>query len=1077
MKKENEKKKKGAITRREFMQYSAAAGAALTVPGFFAGCSDSGGSTSSDTESRTYYFDLSHADPAHNFHLKAGATYVKLNMMDSETLKTARQSNPMLALVPDENITHYIKDVPLSSENICLCWIVGQDPHMDDGTWSMPLMFYHLPKSALQAAAQWPGATLQPGANKFALYGADPGAFAGDPDAYLLEDDFKNTQDQATALVCGHQELMCGEPNSAAHIQKNIIGPQSRTRFLAEILHDQGPATENGGWATQEVYINRDTGKPYLNSKGQKQYFPRWSQETLKGTGGAIIPSLQQAKNDTTLGANITGLDPSQDNAHLSGKIWNVRDGITSVDAGTGLSGSGFKVTFPSYSCLHGYHAKVVSVDNNRNAKVEITNSYVRYLGLYIRYIDGDDNPIPVKGLPPETLDTFPNWAVKYNTPYDNLAMLIEPEFEVLGIPLKSDRQTFTINMPPAASKALVLAGGLGHGVTAYPDMVHKPGTACTAIMNLAAPAIFLATAAASGYGRFIKKFALSGGIQSLLMIIENIVFSSIMAADYSDAEALATVGKSTGLFLLSTPWFVKDLNVFLAEGEAIDSVPIIGTILQAAAAAGLVASLAQTVAEVCRSPKVYKYTLTFTHDINVTIKHDPKNFEFPSVATHYQVKAFFDSGTPHVSPSIDMPGTSQSKPLTYSFKNVPYGGKVKISVGFYSDNQWLAGQGSTGSIPNDETAATVTITIKQNKVPLRIDTVYSHKEKTVLDANGNLVWHASDAPTATKVDLSCGNQNGDLCELTCITVSEHFAAAGYSWKSYSDDLESCDSGAHGQLFQFASMSIAQNPESGHKRSGCGFSNMVRLVYDLMGSQNNNFYLDTTGGKQLARQIRLAENQKPDFDGPDSDKSWGRFNLPSDALLLHPSRKLISINSEYDKIEVLSLPDEAVHDNKAPLARVYSATGTREGLISGPICGAIAPDGAILILESKNRRIQAFDLGGNPAKHFGANKDKYYVSLKEETSAVTYLDMAVEYMGYLYVLSYITPQGLYQYRLDIYTPGGDWLCRTTGVNASKLDVDFWRNAYTLNYERLTYPDETLPTVTEPSVSQWIPSTP
>jgi hypothetical protein len=97
--------------------------------------------------------------------------------------------------------------------------------------------------------------------------------------------------------------------------------------------------------------------------------------------------------------------------------------------------------------------------------------------------------------------------------------------------------------------------------------------------------------------------------------------------------------------------------------------------------------------------------------------------------------------------------------------------------------------------------------------------------------------------------------------------------------------------------------------------------------------------------------------------------------------------------------------------------------------------------------------------------------------LKEENSPVTYLDMAVEYVGYLYVLSYITQQGLYQYRLGIYTPEGDWLCRTTGVNASKLDVDFWRNAYTLNYERLTYPDGTLPAVTEPSVSQWIPSTP
>ena len=438
---------------------------------------------------------------------------------------------------------------------------------------------------------------------------------------------------------------------------------------------------------------------------------------------------------------------------------------------------------------------------------------------------------------------------------------------------------------------------------------------------------------------------------------------------------------------------------------------------------------------------------------------------------------AFFDSGTPHSSGYINMPPTTQSDPLHYTFKAVPYGGKVKISVGFYSENSWLAGQGSTDNIKNDDTAANQTITIKENKVPLRIDTVYSHKEKTVLGLGGSLFWEASDAPTATKEDLNCGNLNGDLCELACMTVSEHFAAAGYSWKSYSTGVAPCGSSGEAQLFQFANMSIAQDPYKGHKTSGCGFFNMVRIVYDLMGSQNNNFYLDNSGEKHLARQIRLALNQKPEFDMPDSNKCWGGFSLPSDAFLLHPSRKLISINSEYDKIEVLSLPDSAVSDEDAPLAQVYSSAGTRTGLISGPICGAVAPDGTILILESKNRRIQAFDVGGNPAPHFGSKKDKYYVPLKEEAYPVTYLDMAVEYVGYMYVLSYITDQGLYQYRLDIYTPEGDWVCRTTEVNASKLDVDFWRNAYTLNYEKLRYPDGTLPTVTEPSVSQWIPSTP
>ncbi len=1083
MKKDDENTTKGDITRREFMQYSAAAGAALAVPGLLSGCSSDGTtSSSSGKKFRTYYFDLSHADPNHNFYLKAARHYLKMGKIDSEALREARAANPMLSLVPDENITHYIKEVPLSDENICLCWIVGEDPSASDGAWNMPLMFYHLPKSALKTAAQWPGAAPEPGANKLRLYGGDPGPLAGDPDAYLWEDDFKNCQDQAVTLVFGHQELVCGQPDSAAHIQKNIIGPQPTTFELAVKLQQQGPATENGGWATQEVYINPDTGKPYLNSKGQKQYFPRWSEETLHSTGGAIQPSLQQAKNDPTLGVNITNLPVDKENPEMEGKIWKVRNGITTVDAGSSGLEEGYQYVFSNKSPEHGYWTKFMKVDSDMNVTFKVHNWYARYLGIYVRFLDANDNPIKVSDLPYSTTKAFPTWGVVFKQEYDNFALLLDAESEILGIPIKSTEEEFTFQWPEAASKALVLASGLGTGTNKYVAL-SDPGGVMTIVLNLTVPSIFLVSGAALGFAQWYAQEAGEENAVEWVKVIASLasemVVDSALAAGYDDPGVLIEVAKTMGEFLLSNggTWLISKIIAALTEAEVEDSIPIIGAVFNAIAALGLAAEIIQTSVEVAKSPKTYVSKLTFTHNIHVTIKHDPNDFEFPATATHYVLKAFFDNGTPWVSGRINMPGTSWSDPLHYTFSGVPYGGKVNISVGFYSQDGWQVGKGSTGNILNDDTAANVEITIKETKVPLTKDTVYSHKEKTVLDASGKLGWKAGDAPTATKVDLNCGNLNGDLCELACITVSEHFAAAGYAWRAFSAGVASCDSGANAQLFQFANMSIAQDPESGHKTNGCGFFNMVRIVYDLMGSQNNNFYLDSTGGKHLVRQIRLELNQKPEFDGPESNRCWGVFNAPSDAFLLHPSRKLISINSEYDKFEVLSLPEEAVLDKEAHSALVCSGTGTREGLISGPICGAIASDGAILILESKNKRIQAFDLGGNPAPRFGSKKDKYYVPLKEETYPVTYLDMAVEFVGYLYVLSYITQQGIYQYRLDIYTPEGDWLCRTTGMNASKLAVDYWRNAYTLNYEKLKYPDGTLPPVTEPSVSQWIPSTP
>ena len=86
-----------------------------------------------------------------------------------------------------------------------------------------------------------------------------------------------------------------------------------------------------------------------------------------------------------------------------------------------------------------------------------------------------------------------------------------------------------------------------------------------------------------------------------------------------------------------------------------------------------------------------------------------------------------------------------------------------------------------------------------------------------------------------------------------------------------------------------------------------------------------------------------------------------------------------------------------------------------------------------------------------------------------------YLDLAVEYTGYLYVLAF--NQNSYQYRLDLYHPGQSDtrpIATTLDVNAARLTVDFWRNVYTLNYEVLRLPDNAAAGLTEPSVSLWTP---
>jgi len=99
------------------------------------------------------------------------------------------------------------------------------------------------------------------------------------------------------------------------------------------------------------------------------------------------------------------------------------------------------------------------------------------------------------------------------------------------------------------------------------------------------------------------------------------------------------------------------------------------------------------------------------------------------------------------------------------------------------------------------------------------------------------------------------------------------------------------------------------------------------------------------------------------------------------------------------------------------------------------------------------------------------------------STTVTYLDIATESLGYIYVL-YYTGDGssVDNYCLDLYSPIGAFLSHTPnterypdarGINAAKIIVDRWRNIYGMNFDILLGPNGR----TEPTVSVYIPTTP
>src|SRR5262249_33472430 len=290
---------------------------------------------------------------------------------------------------------HYIK-LKMPADALQLCYVQRVKRGQKDGRWDMAHIFYHHPSSALRNARSRGLLQAEDGLPlvhvKWRRYGLTPEDLA-DLDDPVGEMMLQDTTDQATALVAGHPELSCGEPNSAAHIQNNIIGPQPATEDLADSITDQGPATPDGGWVTQTPLTNPDTGQIALNSKGDIQYIPVWSQDTGTNAGKAISPSLNKAKNDTTLGANVTTIDPetvpdNDPSAPTYGSIWAVQDGMPTVDQSSTalLQGTQLQYQFTNQPPGHRDSLAVnsISADSGAvNLSFTAKNSFVRYLSLY----------------------------------------------------------------------------------------------------------------------------------------------------------------------------------------------------------------------------------------------------------------------------------------------------------------------------------------------------------------------------------------------------------------------------------------------------------------------------------------------------------------------------------------------------------------------------------------------------------------------------------------------------------------------------------------------------------------------
>lgn len=1130
--------KQSGLTRRKFIERVALAGVTLGTPAIVAGCGGGDDDAPADpapgNERRTLFFNLSHLGPADTTHYlnAAGRKQVLVKVADQpHLLQKARQDNEFLRALSDDKITHHVEGAQFATGAVTLAYLTCNE-QPDTGTWEMTALFFNIPE----------GAATHAYAQARAISPSGPLALSGKRRTYgvraaMTEQDVRDEQalvdinSHAEALVGLHPDIASIEPNSAGHVHNNYISPDTNTQFLALLLQTMGPAVPLGSanvsgkppWAKLTPLLDetQTPPEPYKKTDGKlNQYFPDWDPQIDQNVAPAMSSVSAQVKNDESLGADVTGFPaPNAPISALTGKLWLRHDGIATVVQGASQARADGTLKF---DFLHkngdaGLQfpdpVTTVLADGRVQVKLDnIFNWYLRFLGVYVRFYDANGKVMPSAGLPGDTIPGQTAIESDLNQTNSLFLGILPPPYTFLGIPVGPGFVSETFNIPRSASRVTFILGGFGaNGADAFnddPDHYEKVGGLMTFFVNFAMVTLFMAIGV-STLDAAVKL------ISSIVASIASELVASLAAVfDWRNITAAGVIGLMARMLgvilnvLVTNPNSLLALSKALASiagtAELIDSVPVAGQVARALAAFIGGVQLAQSYVEVTLSPPVYAYDGALTHDLAVNVLTDSKNHQFPQLpdgyTLYFKASYLFDNGTAHVLPSVVV-DPKQTDPIAIKFRGIPRGGKVDVSLGFYArksttaegQSDWCAAFGSTGLFDNSLDQGP-DITIQQVQIPIQGSTQYLHTRKTTLDAQGNHVW--ATTPNGPAFVPPPGGQTPGLGDFRGITVRQGTSKpalegyVGYAWKAYSGSVNECSSGqgSPGQFDQLANLNTdagnaGTNAQRGYVSSGCGLQPGVRIAYSLLGDSlatpeaAHNFYLDSS-----SLHIRQVKLDPPAFANWGSDQSFGMLNMDSTRLLMHPAGHVVSINNENHKIETLKLPGAWVSDQTAARsyrARTYAGQGSRPGLLNSPTAAAISPDGVILVLEGSdgNNRVQAFDLGGNAVPFFTKQPKPYFLQL-DATPDAEYLDLAVEFTGYLYVLSKDSGNN---HRLDIYFPaqsGTSPICTTRNLNAAKLTVDFWRSVYTLNYEVLVLPSGAIPQpLTEPSVSLWLPTPP
>lgn len=933
-------------------------------------------------------------------------------------------------------------------------------------------------------------------------------------------------EDTAVALAFQDPSLLTLDTDVASRVIAHIKGTSDFARLVAAI-ETFGPATSldeqakhHSGWAVS-VVSNDASGSPltvqdpktgstfqathWVTAGSPEYYAEGFHDRYVVVDGKRVVAPTPYAMAALVRGQARVAL---HDDAALLGKMFTLQtDTTTRPLTARGALGAEGALAF-ALDDTQWKGDRKITIDHAEGRKVTfaVHNGGWRRQAVAVRFRDVDGKLIAkkdIRELPESEAYAYLNDSYAYST----IVGVVDGRFTVLGVPLSAETvEKYEVELPPEASSFEVIIGSAGMKEIDTPAYVRRtggepeptialPGEVATGLLDVALPLMALAAGAGTEHltkaNPLVRAVAAEGVEIGTSLLLHAIASGQSGASMFNRTYAYElltdVIAKSPAIATALLEWSIE-----VSAEKALEApLEMFAAILEAIEVAGTLVQIGETVGTVAlNAPLVYdRVAASETVDVQIA----PKAGWFSPYTSKVAAYVTFGHSTvPTVQrQAVDMRenGGNGPRQIHLVLPQQPVGGEVRVKVALESDSGWVAGAGEVEleNTPNAANTLVVPVTVEQNPVPIDANTRYRHDRVLTVDAHGKHVWQKQDAPPSDVSPTICDTRDTSrpwLCGASGMTFDAQ-GALGYAWTASAKDLQTCDGKANVEASVAQSINVNPafgdgTPDARLKRSACGSLAPVFLAFDPNGraASGHVFVQQVTesvkGGTRPVYEVFPVDADQPGPIAPSEQTILGRFRSPHlDAIVMSPEAGvLLGLDKAANAVEVLRIGDPAPVA-KAPTSTVIGGAGTSIGRLHDATALAFLPAGAgFLVLEAGRDgaagRVQAFTFDGASAPLFGGSAA--FALDAEGRGPVTYTDMKIDPTeSYVYVSSYVgAAPAVADYRLDIYRmTDGALVSRTTGVPATKIAIDTFRDVYTLNPGRIA------PSLPEPGVSLWV----